>query len=124
MPPTSSPTNPSCVLLSKDFLWGSRLCEAIKRRGHLVTMTASLDNLSVSDPWQCIFIDLTLPTTTVEQVANWKETLDPAPILVAFGPHVQGSLLERAEQAGCDRVLTRGQMDQQIESLLDELLTR
>ncbi len=123
MSPASSSTDPSCILLSKDFLWGSRLCEAIKRRGHLVTMTASLDNLPASDGWQCIFIDLTLPTTTVEQVAVWRETLDPTPILVAFGPHVQGGLLERAEQAGCDRVLTRGQLDQQIEPLLDELLS-
>ena len=123
MPPASSSTDPNCILLSKDFLWGSRLCEAIKRRGHMVTMTASLDNLPASEGWQCILIDLTLPTTTVEEVASWRETLDPRPILVAFGPHVQGGLLERAEQAGCDRVLTRGQLDQQIEPLLDELLS-
>jgi len=115
----------SCLVLSNDFFFGSRLCEAIKGRGHQVTMAATLDTSTSAIPeaaWQLVLFDLTVPTITVEDAAAWRQTLTPPPPLVAFGPHVRTGQLERAKLAGCDLVLTRGQLDQQLELVLDEHL--
>ena len=37
--------------------------------------------------------------------------------ILAFGPHVQNALLESAQAAGCDSVLTRGQFHGQMDSI-------
>ena len=115
----------SCLILSNDFFFGSRLCEAVKGHGHQVTMAATLDASAVAtaeSDWQLVVFDLTLQTITIEEVAAWRERLTPTPTLIAFGPHVRTGQLERAKEAGCDLVLTRGQLDQQLKLVLDEHL--
>ena len=116
-------SDPSCLILSNDFFFGSRLCEAVKSHGHLVTMTATLDasTLPVSE-WQLVVFDLTLQTVSIEDVVAWREKLTATPRLIAFGPHVRTGQLERARKAGCDLVLTRGQLDQQFQLILNEHL--
>ena len=117
----------SCLILSQDFLFGSRLSEAISDRGYEVSMQGSLESsvASTTEPsWSLIIVDLTLKTITIEDVVAWQQSLTPPPPLLAFGPHVQTGQLERARQAACEFVLTRGQLDQQLEQLLDEILAR
>ena len=115
----------SCLILSNDFFFGSRLCEAVKEHGSLVTMAATLDAPAIATAeadWQLIVFDLTLQTSTIEEVVAWREKLPSTPTLLAFGPHVRTGQLERAKAAGCDLVLTRGQLDQQVKLVLDEHL--
>ena len=115
----------SCLILSNDFFFGSRLCEAVKGHGYQVTMAATLDASTVAtaeSDWQLVVFDLTLQTITIEEVAAWREKLTPPPTLIAFGPHVRTGQLERAKETGCDLVLTRGQLDQQLNLVLDEHL--
>jgi len=119
-----SEPKPSCLILSNDFFFGSRLCEAVKSHGHAVTMTATLNDSTLAETsWQLVVFDLTLQTTSIEDVAAWRDTLAPTPKLIAFGPHVRKGQLERASESGCDLVLTRGQMDQQFQAILREHLS-
>ena len=121
----NSASSGSCLILSADFLFGSRLGEAIKDRGYQVVTRAAIDHSATSDAqqtWQLILFDLTLKAITIEDVLSWQQTLVPTPRLLAFGPHVQAGPLEQAKQAGCELVLTRGQLDQQLDEVLDELL--
>ena len=121
-----SPTSaPSCLILSNDFFFGSRLCEAVKDHGNQVVMAATLDAPAIATAetdWQLIVFDLTLQTVAIEEVIAWREKLPSTPTLLAFGPHVRTGQLERAQEVGCDRVLTRGQLVQQLKLVLDEYL--
>lgn len=114
----------SCLILSNDFFFGSRLCEAVKSHGHQVTMAATLEASVVpTADWQLVVLDLTLQTVTIEEVVAWREKLASTPKLLAFGPHVRTGQLERAREGGCDLVLTRGQLDQQFQLILGEHLS-
>ncbi len=85
-------------------------------------MTTTLDNLPMGTSCSLVLYDLTLGMPTVEETATWCQQQDPVVPLVAFGPHIQETSLQRASAAGCDRVLTRGQLDQQLHPLLDNYL--
>ena len=87
-----------------------------------MTMATMLETPTTGPTWKLVIFDLTLQAITIEDVAAWRETLAPPPRLIAFGPHVRTAALERAEQTGCELVLTRGQLDQQLEMVLDEYL--
>ena len=120
-----SASGPACLILSNDFFFGSRLCEAVKAHGHQVSMTATLDTSAVptaAPDWQLVVFDLTLQTVTIEEVVAWRERLTSTPTLLAFGPHVRTGQLERAKEAGCELVLTRGQLDQQLKLVLEKYL--
>ena len=115
----------SCLIMSNDFFFGSRLCEAVKDHGHQVTIATTLDASTVAtaeSSWQLVLFDLTLQAITIEEIAAWRKKLTPTPALVAFGPHVRTGQLGRAKEAGCDLVLTRGQLDQQLQLVLNEHL--
>ena len=43
------------------------------------------------------------------------------PPVIAFGPHVQERRLEAAAEAGCDYVLSRGQISSSLRQVLTEL---
>ena len=117
-------SEPSCLILSNDFFFGSRLCETVKSHGHSVTMAATLDASSLAEAdWQLVVFDLTLQTINIEDVVAWREKLTATPRLIAFGPHVRTGQLERAREAGCDLVLTRGQLDQQFQRIVNEHLS-
>ena len=77
---------------------------------------AELDHEAVA---VCV-IDLSgLPAAEVGgAVQSLRERFRQAQV-VAFGPHVQEQRLEAARQAGCDQVLSRGQLTQQIGRLVE-----
>jgi hypothetical protein len=52
-----------------------------------------------------------------EIIASFRSTY-PGAQIAAFGPHVQAGLLHAATEAGCDQVLTRGQLNSQIDRLV------
>jgi CheY-like chemotaxis protein len=67
-----------------------------------------------------VLIDLSSPGLDVKKtVAAVRERLTGASI-VAFGPHVQMAKLEAARDAGCDRVISRGQLDRDIQAILKQ----
>jgi hypothetical protein len=51
-------------------------------------------------------------------VPRLKGLVQPPKSIIAFGPHVHAEKLQAAEAAGCNLVLTRGQFDSEMETIL------
>src|SRR5262249_9093040 len=107
-----------------DLMFASRVQGAAARRGIgldvAMSTSAALEKGSAAAPYLAI-IDLTLPKLDIERtVADLHATFGSQLTIVAFGPHVQHEHLAAAENAGCDRVLTRGQFNATMDAVLAE----
>jgi len=68
-----------------------------------------------------VLIDLTMSGVDLNELLARLKATDPAPqSVMAFGPHVHRQRLDAARQAGCDRVLTRGQLHEHAAEVLGE----
>jgi hypothetical protein len=72
----------------------------------------------------CCLIDLaSLEVSQIEEtIQGLRQKVGDQVRFVAFGPHVQESRLQAAEQAGCSPVLSRGQFQARLPSYLAEWL--
>lgn len=71
-----------------------------------------------SRPFRLVIFDLGMPGLDVTQAMAGVRSQNPAAQAIAFGPHVQEGLLTAAREAGCDRVLSRGQFHAQINAII------
>ncbi len=111
------------IHLTKDLLFCSRVGLAADELGidlQTALGCAQLENALADQELQAVLVDLECPGFRLEDVAEWK-TRKPALRVIAYGPHVQTDRLANAAAAGCDAVLSRGQFDRSIVSLLKEL---
>jgi CheY-like chemotaxis protein len=68
-----------------------------------------------------VVLDLSTAGTEPAQVVAAIKTQSPPPrAIIAFGPHVHEAKLAAARTAGCDLVLSRGQFDAQIGTILEQ----
>ena len=111
----------SIVLLSGDLMCSSRVAAAASQLGlpcATAMSVAALDGRLV-DGTRLVLIDLStmgvVPSTLVPKI---RTALPARPQIVAFGPHVQGELLEEAETSGCDVVVSRGEFFARLPELL------
>jgi CheY-like chemotaxis protein len=66
-------------------------------------------------------VDLDLPDLDLPAlVESLRSAAAPPAAIVAYGPHVHTAKLNAARQAGCDEVLTRGQFNKQVDSVLQK----
>lgn len=110
-----------CVHLSTDLMLMSQLAGAAQRAGATVDTVANLESLIErvrQNAASLVLIDLATPALDVELAVAQLRALPQPPTILAFGPHVQGARLELARQAGCDRVISRGQFHAQMEAIL------
>ncbi|MBX3413467.1 MAG: hypothetical protein KF708_12325 [Pirellulales bacterium] len=112
----------SVVCLSSDLGTSSRLAGAAARAGVPLATAMSaarlFDLIATTTP-RLVVIDLTTAGLDVAEVVSKLRSADQAPELIfAFGPHVHAGALQAASDAGCDQVLTRGQMHAQADELL------
>src|SRR5262249_3491894 len=91
------------------------------RQAGFATKTALTSPQAVSllekEPFAWAIVDLELPQVDLSAIVAAAKAI--AARTVAFGPHVQSDLLDKALAAGFDLVLTRGQ----ISSSLGRVLT-
>ena len=111
------------LFLTKDLFFIPVLQSAGKKQAAEVVAVLSLDSpkatqLDAAQITACV-IDLTAVDVAEmgPVVARLRETFAAAQI-AAFGPHVQEGRLATARTAGCDQVLTRGQLNSQIDQLM------
>ncbi len=111
------------LLLSNDLMIGS--CVEGAARQHELTMVtvrdqqAAIDAASEGD-CRALIVDLRLPGLNIgDLVESVKEHLP----VVACAPHVHETRLAAAREAGCDVVLTRGQLDRELGAVLEKLLS-
>src|SRR5262249_15007710 len=63
----------------------------------------------------CIILDVNLIGSAIgDLVAGLKAAGDSVPALIGFGSHVDAASLHRAREAGCDLVMPRSKLVQEI----------
>jgi len=113
------------VLLSNDLMIGARL-EGVARQQGMTIVTvgdqhAAVDAASEAG-CQLLIVDLGLPglnvVALVEAVREGRAQHLP---IIACAPHVHETKLAAAHEAGCDEVVTRGQLDRKAEEIVRRL---
>jgi len=115
----------SIALVCNDLMSGAQISAAAARSGErLLTfsspaaLVAALAGELAAEPPRLVIVDLAAPGLDLGAVIGAARAVGPGAEIVAFGAHVQANRLAAARQAGCDRVLTRGQFFGQIDGAL------
>jgi DNA-binding response OmpR family regulator len=67
----------------------------------------------------CLILDVNLLGSSIgELVSGFKSLREPAPVLIGFGSHVDAASLHQAREAGCDLVMPRSKLVQEVGSKL------
>ncbi len=113
------------LVVSSDLMVSSQLSGAIRSLGcHCRVVAPQLalvenlpENLSLA------ILDLAARALEpVELVSQLRRRFGESLRVIAFGPHVHKASLETAGEAGCDEVLTRGQMMSTLAEVLQRQL--
>jgi CheY-like chemotaxis protein len=121
-----SPAAFRVLLASADLMLRARIEGAVRRHGgELLTasdqaaLLAALPAAAGSAAPRLAILDVGLPGLQLDAaVAALRTGLSVGGAVAACGPHVHRQLLEAARVAGCDPVLTRGQIDRDIDALV------
>ncbi|MEX0643163.1 MAG: hypothetical protein WD468_10710 [Pirellulales bacterium] len=110
------------VLLTGDLMVISRVSGAAAQLSIQLQTAANSQQairLCRDDAARVLVLDLATPSLDVaELVAAVKKGGAAAPTIVAFGPHVHEERLAAAREAGCNRVVSRGQFMGQLDTLI------
>jgi len=110
------------LLLTSDLAVSSKVAGAAVRQQAVLVVAADVENAGASDPeesYNLAIVDLGIPRLDVRQIVErLKAQPQPPRSILAFGPHVHEGLLQAARDAGCDRVLSRGQFYTQLDEIL------
>ncbi len=116
-------TNKHVLLLTKDLFFVPTVRQATESAGYslLVSTTpqaAPIEQLSATDVVAWV-IDLNAISLAdiAGTIAAWSASF-PTALRVSYAPHVQTARLAAATQAGCQQVLSRGQLSSQFERIL------
>ena len=108
------------LFLTADLMFASRAQMAASRQGvQLVTVGEADKALEACQQAEFarVLLDLTLPDIDpAALVPQLRSVSHPPREIVAYAPHVHEARLAAAQQAGCDRVLTRGQFNSQLDT--------
>jgi hypothetical protein len=111
------------LLISPDLVIQSRVAAAAARAGlqpPRVIDWQEASRLEGGVPYLCAILDLSIQGLDVARtVAALRERLAPGKSTVAFAPHVHTARLAAAREAGCDRVLSRGQFDREADAIIE-----
>lgn len=78
------------------------------------------DDGKPNEPVRVLIVDLGLEDTALEMIRQAKAH-DSNITLIAYGSHVLTDLLQSAQQAGADRVMTNGSFASNLESIFASL---
>lgn len=109
------------LLISTDLMVASMLQGPADAAGlELVTARPASVAERADSSTTVALIDLASPMLDVLQLVEDLREAAPAAQLIAFGPHVHVDKLELARQAGCDRVMSRGELHAKAHALMAE----
>jgi CheY-like chemotaxis protein len=112
------------VLASADLMVSARVEGVVRGLGgemFCVSHAHGIAGCCIQEQADTLILDLKLPGLDVaETVARLHQANANQTTIIAFAPHVQEERLQAARQAGCDLVLTRGQIDRELETRLAE----
>lgn len=112
------------VLVSGDLMVAARVEGAARKCGvSLATVAGHAPAIAAGgDDWRVALIDLRSPGLDLSALVAELRQLPRPPTIIAFGPHVHEQRLEEARRAGCDMVISRGQLDRDAEAILAQYL--
>jgi CheY-like chemotaxis protein len=110
------------VLLSNDLMFSSSISGVVEHMGAALQIVASTNELLTranAHKFALAIIDLTAsPMDLADLVVRLRQSAQPPLAIIAYGPHVHTEKLAAARAAGCDEVLTRGQMHSQMPEII------
>ncbi len=109
------------VIVTGDLATGSMLehgCHGLGMETTLVRSPVDVGASCAANAADIILVDLDGGPLEARVVDTMREVLVPRGRIVAFGPHVQVEKLRAARLAGCDQVVTRGQVHRDLRGLL------
>ena len=116
------------VLVSGDLMLGARVEGAARQCGlTMVTAAGHAQAIAASaDECRAVLIDLRTPGLDVAELVDalrqQTARLSARLTIVACGPHVHEQRLDEARRAGCDLVVTRGQLDREAEAIFQRIV--
>ncbi len=114
------------LFVSVDLLYGSKITSVAQRMQwpvQTVADTPQAVEAAVGEVFALVLVDLMVPGIDITSLAIQLNALETRPrAIVAFGPHVDEQLLLVAQAAGCDQVLTRGQLNHDVQGVLSQYM--
>ncbi len=117
------------LLFSADLMWISRVTGTAQALNLLIKPARTLEQLEELAQQlapRCVIFDLELAKEIIaeatKRVREASAGSPSSPRLVAFGSHVDVASLQAARDAGCDPVLPRSKMADQLPELLKQWL--
>jgi hypothetical protein len=107
------------LVVCSDLFFSTQVANMVRTAGFeavLEMQAARAPGLLSSGCWAAAVVDM---ETSGVDLAGLIASLgpEPRPRVVAFGPHVQTAKFEAAQAAGCDALLTRGQISSNPQGL-------
>ena len=109
------------VAIVTDLMFQSRLREQIPALGYEVAVADAADSVdeAVADGPALVILDLHVTDIDWQHVVTAAK--DRGVPILAFGRHTEAQLLRAARQAGCDSVVPRSTLVQELPALVKEL---
>ncbi len=113
------------LLVSGDLILSARVVGAARSCGLEMITVAEPSRASevCDDSCKLVLVDLRCPGLDISSlVDSLRHERSSDLSIIACGPHVHEQRLEAARQAGCDVVVTRGQLERDAEAIFQRLL--
>jgi CheY-like chemotaxis protein len=112
---------PSALFLCDDLLFASRITGEARALGLTVKPARSLEqllDLARQEAPSCVLLDLAFPGLDLSDLFRRVTEACPSPPRVAaYGSHVDTARLQAARAAGCDPVLPRSKVIEEVPRL-------
>ncbi len=110
--------------LSGDLMFASRVRAAAERAGFVFKLATSLPEPTegaCTDDIRYVILDLSTRGSLTDSIVPTCGRVCPQAKLIAYGPHVQIGRIKAARDAGIPTVMTRGQFDQILTRLFQDM---
>jgi FixJ family two-component response regulator len=120
--PQTTPGPQAGLILVDDLMFASQVQGLARSAGvdlqWVRNMDEALTRAAVSRP-VCVILDVNHIGASIGGfVSAFKALGEPAPVLIGFGSHVDAPSLHRARDAGCNLVLPRSKLVQELPAKL------
>lgn len=107
------------VLITADLACVSAVTGAAARTGAELRTALGVgaveEQLAGTPPPSLVLVDLSTPTLRIAELLPRLRAGAPRARVIAFGPHVHTGLLASAREAGCDLVVSRGELHARLD---------
>ena len=124
MEPQSSPAPRTGLILVNDLMFASQIQGLARLAGVTLHWVRSAEKaLAQAGAVRpvCVVLDVNLIGAGIgEFVASIKAQGEPQPVIIGFGSHVDAASLQRARDVGCNLVMARSKLVQELATKLAE----